>query len=300
MTEGKERCLPNEAHSDGDFTEDTFFDGTIRVRQPRFGYRFSLDAVVLAHAVRPRQGETVLDLGTGCGVIPILLGSQYKDVRIYAVEIQEELASLAKENVILNRLESRIHILHADLRTMDYASIPLPVDRVVSNPPFRRIPSGRINPNTQRAIARHEVALTLGGLFQVVRSVLKTGGRLAMIYCADRLAELFSSLDAFGLRPKMLRNLHSYQNSVAKLCLVEAVKGACGGLTIAPPLIIYESGRVYTKEVRQMFIPQGMNAPAGEFGFMDRCLSENPDHALSSYRHPAARSGESNNDGTIS
>ena len=245
---------PAAEKPDTSYTEDTFLKGRIRIRQPRLGYRFSLDAPVLAHAARPRSGDTVLDLGTGCGVIPVLIGSRNKDIRIYAVEMQEELASLAKENVILNRLESQIHILHADMRTMDYASIPLPVDMVVSNPPYRRISSGRINPNTQRAMARHEVSITLRDLLRVVRSALKTGGKLIMIYSAGRLAELFSALDAYGLQPKMLRTLHTYQKSAAKICLIEAVKGACPEITIEPPLIIYQSKGVYTHELHQMLI----------------------------------------------
>lgn len=236
-------------------TEDTFFEGKIVLRQPRNGYRFSLDAPVLASHAKPRTGDTVLDLGTGCGIVSLLMAWRRPDIRVIGVEIQEALAALAMENVAMNCLESRVKILHADMRTIDLAMIPMPVDMVVTNPPYRRIPSGRINPDTQRAVARHEVSITLAELLHVARRVLKTGGRFLIVYSAERLADLFRELDIAGFEPKKLRTLHTHPGAAAKICLVEAVKGGRPGIHIGPPLIIYESDGAYTAQIRKMFVP---------------------------------------------
>lgn len=234
------------------FTTDTFLEGALVVRQPRNGYRFSLDAPILAWHARPRPGETVLDLGAGCGIVSLVLARRHEAIRIYGVEIQEELASLAKENVSANGFGERVTIIHGDMRDLRPGWLPRPVDVVVTNPPYRRVSSGRINPDSQRAIARHEVFLSLPSLLAVVRSVLKTGGRFVMVYQAQRLSELFLEMAAAGLSPKTLISIHGRRDTGAKICLVVAVKGANPGLEIKEPLIVYEASGAYTDAVRRM------------------------------------------------
>jgi tRNA1Val (adenine37-N6)-methyltransferase len=138
------------------YTTDTFFNGRIQVRQNRVGYRFSIDAVLLACQAAPRSGDKVIDLGAGCGIISLIMAYRCPDITVTAVEVQEELVQLAISNVKNNHLQDRITVLDADMKTMVSDMTAGPVDLVVCNPPYRRPGSGRINPDNQRAIARHE------------------------------------------------------------------------------------------------------------------------------------------------
>jgi tRNA1Val (adenine37-N6)-methyltransferase len=236
-------------------TADTFCGGGIKLRQPRSGYRFSIDAVILSGCLHPRPGDSIVDLGTGCGIIPILLSHRRPDVRVWGVEVQESLASLAAENVRVNGMESRVTVLGADLRNIGVDAFGGPVDWVVSNPPYRRRRSGRVNPNTERALARHEIAMTLPDLIAAARRVLKTGGRFAVIYAAERVAELVSQMRLEHIEPKSLRSIHSCHGSNACLVMVEGVKNGGPGVTLPPPMVIYDEDGGYSQEVRCLVSP---------------------------------------------
>ena len=177
--------------------------------QSRLGYRFSIDAVLLAHFVEPRPGQTLIDLGTGCGIIPLMLVFRHPHIRVWGVEIQPELVELAADNVRANHMADRIHILQADMRAITPDLSAGPVDVVCSNPPYHRGRAGRLNPDGQRAVARHEIAITLPALLQASRRVLKTGGRFVTIYPAERAAELIGHMRSMHLEPKRLRPVHS-------------------------------------------------------------------------------------------
>jgi tRNA1Val (adenine37-N6)-methyltransferase len=236
-------------------TGDTFFDGRLRVAQSRLGYRFSIDAVLLAHFVQPRPGQTLIDLGTGCGIIPLMLVFRHPRLRVWGVEIQPELVGLATDNVRANHMDDRICILQADMRAITPDMSAGPVDVVCSNPPYRRGRSGRMNPDGQRAVARHEVAITLPALLQASRRVLKTGGRFVTIYPAERAAELIGHMRSMHLEPKRLRLVHSTGQTDARRVLVEGRAAGRPGLTIAPPLIVYGKDGEYSDEVRRMLLP---------------------------------------------
>ena len=236
-------------------TTDTFFGGKLRINQEAAGYRFSIDAVLLAHHVRPRAGEKLLDLGTGCGIIPLILAYRNPEITAIGIEIQHELADLAISNVNANHMRNRITVLHLDMRNLKPAMIDGPADVVVCNPPYRSPNSGRLNPDTQRAIARHELKVSLIDVLETAHRVLRTSGRFLTIYPAQRIAELLFQMHLAGIEPKFMRTIHSRLEEKAKLILVGGTKGAQTGMTIGPPLIIYaEEGR-YSKEVRQMFEP---------------------------------------------
>lgn len=236
-------------------TSDSFFNGRIQIRQDRTGYRFSIDAVLLAHYARPRPADCVLDLGTGCGIIPLILAFRHPDITIYGVEIQKELSDLGVLNVRNNRMQERITILCQDMRNLKPDMIAGPVDLVVCNPPYRKPNSGRLNPDHQRAVARHEIKATLPDVLMAARRMLRTAGKFAVIYAAERTVELFTQMHAIGIEPKMLRNIHSSRDTAAKLVLVEGVKGGRPGTRIAPPLIMYDERGDYTSEVLDMFEP---------------------------------------------
>jgi tRNA1Val (adenine37-N6)-methyltransferase len=234
-------------------TPDSFGGGRIRIRQPRCGYRFSIDAVLLAGHVAPGPSERIVDLGTGCGVVALLLACGRPQLRVWGIELQPELAALAAENVRDNGWSDRVSILQADLQVIGPAELGGPVDRVVANPPYRRARSGRINPDGQRALARHEIAVTLPGLTAAARRLLRTGGRLHLVYAAERTAELLGGMRADGIEPKRLRPVQSRADEDAALVLVEGIKGARPGMTLSPPLVVYAGEGRYTEEVELMF-----------------------------------------------
>jgi tRNA1Val (adenine37-N6)-methyltransferase len=236
-------------------TEDTFFEGRLRVAQSRIGYRFSIDAVLLAHFFQPRAGQTLVDLGTGCGIIPLMLVFRHPRIRAWGIEIQPELAGLAADNVRANHMADRIRILQADIRAITPDMTAGPVDVVCSNPPYRRGRSGRLNPDGQRAVARHEIAITLPGLLHTSRRLLKTGGRFVTIHPAERAAELIGQMRSMHLEPKRLRPVHSTAQTDARRVLVEGLAGGRPGLTIAAPLIVYGQDGEYSSEVQRMLLP---------------------------------------------
>lgn len=236
-------------------TLDTFFSGGLRLKQHRRGYRFSIDAVILAGYLHPHSGDKVVDLGTGSGIIPILLAFRRPGVRIWGVEVQESLAALAAENVRSNRMEPRVSILNADLRDIGADAFGGPVDWIVSNPPYRRGRSGRVNPDAQRALARHEIAMTLSDLVAAARRLLKTGGRLVVIYTAERIADLLFCMRSEHIEPKCLRSIHSGRQSNARLILVEGIKNGGPGVVLPPPLIIYDENGDYSQEIQSLMLP---------------------------------------------
>jgi tRNA1Val (adenine37-N6)-methyltransferase len=237
------------------YITDTFFNGRIQVKQNRVGYRFSIDAVLLAYQAAPRSGDKVIDLGAGCGIISLIMAYRRPDITVTAVEVQEELAQLAISNVKNNHLQDRITVLDADMRTMKPDMMAGPVDLVVCNPPYRRPGSGRINPDNQRAVARHELKANLQDVMFAARRFLKTGGRFITIYTAERTADILCQMRADSIEPKCFRTIHSDPSSEAKLILVEGIKGGNPGLKIAPPLIVYDKNGDYTDDVQQMFEP---------------------------------------------
>jgi len=247
------RCEPRYDHRQG--TMDAFFGGRLRVRQQRSGYRFSIDAVLLAHHVAPAPRDRILDLGTGCGIIPLILGYRHPGVRIYGVEVQPELAELAARNVSENRMQSRITILCMDLKALVPGTVAGEVDVVVCNPPYRAPGSGRMSPDPQRAIARHEIRASLADILKAARRMLRNGGKCVMIYPAERTADLLVTMRTEKLEPKSLRAVYSTRGAEARLILVTAAKHGRPGLRIQAPLTIYTRNGAYTGEVKRMLAP---------------------------------------------
>ena len=236
-------------------TPDTFLNGRIKVKQDRFGYRFSIDSILLACHALPRSGDKVLDLGTGCGIIPLILAYREPNLKIFGIEVQKELADIADSNVEENHMGDIITILCKDMKELKNDMISGPVDLIVSNPPYRKAESGRINPDMQRAVARHEIKVSLDDITATVRRILRTAGRFVTIYSAERITDLLTHLRSAGIEPKFLRMIHSGIKTEAKLVLVEGIKGGRPGVKIGPPLIIYNEKGAYTQEVEEMFLP---------------------------------------------
>ncbi len=241
-------------------TLDTLFGGKIRLVQEKDGYRFSLDAILLAGFVWLRSGERVIDLGTGIGVIPLILGNRGEEAEeIVGVEIQEKLFELAKRNVFNNGLGDLIHIYQRDIKGVADDFPCSSFDVVVSNPPFYRVSSGRINPSSQKAIARHEVMCTIDDVLQAASYLLKDGGRVFVVFPAHRSVNLFESLRSAMLEPKTLRWVHSRTSDEAKFVLTEASKGGGEGVEVLPPFFIYNHDGKYTPEMETLYIDATMH-----------------------------------------
>jgi tRNA1Val (adenine37-N6)-methyltransferase len=235
-----------------DVTLDSIRD--VRIYQSKSGYRFSVDALLLYEFVNLKKVGLIADLGAGTGIIGILLAKKYPVAQVTLIEFQKGLAKLAEENIAVNRLESRMHIVNGDIRELaGQGFFPCGFDLVVSNPPFRRYNSGRINAEEEKAIARHEIKLSLHELVEAASSLLRTRGRLCIIYHPNRLSELTDTLREKNIEPKRLRFVHSHISSEAKMVLLEAVKGGRTGLKVERPLYIYRENGGYTEEMERLY-----------------------------------------------
>lgn len=221
-----------------DETLDTFFSGGLYILQKKRGYRFSVDAVLLSQFINLRKDEKVIDLGTGCGILPLLLSQTTKTHFFVGVEIQKGLAECAKKNVILNHLGDRISILHQDFRELKATFPSGSFDVVISNPPFRQYRTGRVNPSMEKAVARHEIKGTLGDLIRMASYLLPNKGRCYLIFPALRTVDLLMVLRSEKLEPKRLKFVHPRLEEDAKLILIESIKASGVELKIMEPLVL--------------------------------------------------------------
>ena len=236
-------------------TADAFLNGNIRIMQNKTGYRFSIDAILLASHVDTHPGDKVVDIGTGCGIIALMLAYRNPEIKVYGIEVQKSLSVLAALNVKDNNMIDRVKIFCSDVKDLKKSAISGPADIVVCNPPYRKAKSGRVNPDNQRALARHEIKITLPDVFKTAGSLLRVSGRFIMIYPSERIADIITNMRLSGIELKYLRFIYSKKNAESKLVIVEGVKGGRPGATIAPPLVIYSDDGSYSDEVGRMFIP---------------------------------------------
>ena len=241
-----------------DVTLDTIRN--IKIYQSRTGYRFSVDALLLYDFVNLRKVNGIADLGSGSGIVGILLAKKYSDAEVTLFEIQNSLAMLAEKNIVLNSLEDRIKVIKTDIREIKNVDsspvIPRCFDLVVSNPPFRILKSGRISAEEEKAIARHEIKLKLHELVNAASYLLKAKGRFCIVYHPHRLSELMELLKKKDLEPKRLRFVYSHFLSEAKMVLLESVKGGRMGMKVDKPLYIYKKDGSYTEEMEKMYNPE--------------------------------------------
>ena len=205
-----------------DETLDDLLRGELRLIQKRRGYRYSVDALLLASFVLPASGETVLELGTGSGVISLILAQRGSPKKIIGVEIQRRLAGMAKRNVRLNRFQNLITILHRDLKKLPEIYPPGSFDLILSNPPFRPLGSGNLSANPEKAIARHELRVTLSELLAVSRHLLKPSGRLCLVYPYERWSHLLAEIHKAGLLVARTQLAYDRKGGKPRLALVEA------------------------------------------------------------------------------
>lgn len=232
--------------------EDLQLNG-LRLIQKKNGFRFGMDSVLLADFADIRPSDTVVDLGSGNGVLPILLAGRGKGSRYYAVEIQEEAAALAERNAALNQLETRMNVLHCDAGVVQRHFPPCGVDAVICNPPYGRPEATLSSPVPEKAIARSQAVDTLDRFLTGAFLILKGKGKLSLVYPAPQMLYLMNLLQSHHLEPKRFRLVYPYEDKPANLVLVEAVKDAKPTLHPLPPLIIYQKNGDLTNELKSVY-----------------------------------------------
>lgn len=237
-----------------DETIDTLFGGEIKLTQHRTGYRFSLDSVLLAHFASVKDRDKVIDLGTGNGVIPMMLAYLYPSISISGVEIQQAMAQRAERNARLNGFNDRVTILCVDVADAPSLWRPGSFDLVICNPPYRRLSSGRLSPESEKQIARHETKATLDDFLTTASFLLTVKGRFACIYLAERSVDLLVNMRRAGIEPKRLKTVHPFIESEARMVLVEGARAGRSMLQVLPPLVIYDQPNRYSAEVARMLL----------------------------------------------
>ena len=213
---------------------------------------FSLDAVLLAHFLRFKSRQRVLELGTGTGVIPLLIADEV--ARVDAVELNPVMADLAARNVFLNELEAKVFVREGDYRSIRELYPAESFDIVLANPPYRPVAHGQVNKISGVARARHEFTATLENVVPAARYALRFGGRFAMVHLPERLGEILVALHEHQMEAKRLRLVQPKPGKASNMMLVEAVVGAApGGLKVLPPLIVHEEDGSYTEEIKRIY-----------------------------------------------
>ena len=217
--------------------------------QKRNGFCFGMDAVLLAGFARVNPGERAIDLGTGTGIIPILLEARYEGEHYTGLEIQEEVAEMARRSVRLNGLEDKVDIALGDIKEASVRFGRAQFDVVTSNPPYMNDAHGLKNPDLPKAIARHEVLCTLDDVVREAAGLLKPGGRFYMVHRPHRLIEIINTLTKYKLEPKRMKLVHPFVDKDANMVLIEAVRGGKSMIKVEAPIIVYKEQGVYTDEI---------------------------------------------------
>ena len=214
---------------------------------------FGMDAVLLSGFVRVKPGAAVLDLGTGTGIIPLLIEAKTQAAKICAIEIQEESADMARRSVMLNHLEKKIDIVTGDLKEADRFFDAASFDVITCNPPYMIGQHGLTNPDAPKAIARHEILCTLEDVVRTAAKLLKTGGNFCLVHRPFRLPEIMTVMVKYRLEPKRMRLVYPYADQEPNMVLIEGCRGGRPRMTVEKPLIIFREPNVYTDEVRDTY-----------------------------------------------
>lgn len=231
---------------------DDLQNGYFVIQDPK-KFCFGMDAVLLSGFAKVKKGEAVLDMGTGTGIIPILLRAKSEGEHFTGLEIQEECADMANRSVSYNGLESEISIVRGDIREAAEIFGAASFHVITSNPPYMIGAHGLQNMNMPKAIARHEVLCTLEDVASQAAELLKDRGRFYMVHRPFRLAEIMNVLTKYKLEPKRMQLVYPYIDREPNMVLLEALKGGNSRITVERPLIVYEKPGIYTKDILQLY-----------------------------------------------
>ena len=226
----------------------------LKILQKKDGFCFGMDSVLIANFAKiSRKNAIVADLGTGTGIISILVAGKQNPKKVYAIEIQEELVNMAKRSVKYNGLEEKIDVINADIVGISRGEFNKKFDYVISNPPYKKINTGLINDNEKKLISRHEVKCTLGDVVFEASKLLKDNGIFYMVHRPDRLSDIFNVMRENKVEPKEIQLVYPHLKDEANLVLIKGVKCGKPSLKILKPLIVYNENNEYTEELLKFY-----------------------------------------------
>lgn len=226
----------------------------LKVIQNKNGFCFGMDAVLLSDfAKNIKRNATVLDLGTGTGIIPILLCGKTELKKVVGVEIQEEVAKMAKKSILLNNLENKFEILNCNIKELNKIYENQTFDVIVTNPPYKKQDSGIINENEKKLISRHEITANLEDFIKISKYLLKDKGELYMVHRPERLVDIFELMRKYKIEPKELKMVCPNKNKEPNLVLIKGVKNAKPFLKVEKNLYVYDTENNYTKEILEIY-----------------------------------------------
>lgn len=224
----------------------------LKLIQKKDGFRFGVDAVLLANFATIKENTNVIDLGTGTGVVPLLLYAKSKAAKIVGVEIQEHLVDMAKRSVLLNNAQEKVEIINGDIKTLEHFGKGS-FDVVTTNPPYTKLNSGIRCTDIAKDISRHEILCSLEDVIKTSSRLLKIGGNFAMVHKPERLADLICLMRQYKIEPKYLQFVHPYPNKKPNILLVKGVRGGGADLKIMAPLYVYDENMNYSKEINSIY-----------------------------------------------
>ena len=224
-----------------------------QIIQNENGFCFGMDAVLLSGFAKVKKGENALDLGTGTGIIPILLEAKTEGRHFTGLEIQETSADMAQRSVCLNDLNEKVEIVRGDIKEAVDLFGKASFDVVTSNPPYMTGQHGLVNPDMPKAIARHEILCTLEDVIRQVSALLKENGRFYMVHRPFRLSEIMVTMSRYRLEPKRMKLVYPFVDKEPNMVLIEGLKGGRPRVTVEKPLIVYEKPGVYTSEIYDIY-----------------------------------------------
>ena len=224
-----------------------------RIIQNPEKFCFGMDAVLLSGFAKAKKGDVALDMGTGTGIIPILMEAKTECSHLTGLEIQEESADMARRSVALNGLSEKIDIVTGDIKEAGRIFKSASFDIITCNPPYMIGQHGLTNPDAPKAIARHEVLCTLEDVVSQTAKLLKPGGHFYMVHRPFRLAEIITTLSAYKLEPKRMQLVYPFIDKEPNMVLIEAVRGGKSRMTVEKPLIVYKEPGVYMPEIYDIY-----------------------------------------------
>lgn len=237
---------------DNERLDDLQYKG-LKIIQKKDGFCFGVDAVLLSNFAGVRKGARVIDIGTGTGIIAILLAAKTQAREVVGIDIQRDVADMAARSVRLNNLEEKVKILCCDVKNAAREFGPASFDYVVCNPPYMAANAGLVNPNDAKAISRHEIKCSLEDIIAASAEILVPGGKIAVIYRPHRFADMIYLMRRGGLEPKKVRFVHPSPSKKCTMVLVEASKGERPNMTILSPLCIRDETGEYSREIEEIY-----------------------------------------------
>lgn len=232
--------------------DDLQFKG-LRIIQDTEGFCFGVDAVLLANFADVKKGDNVIDLGTGTGIIPILLAGKTQAAKITGLEIQQSMAEMAERSVRLNDLEERVNIVNGDIKNSVKLFGASKFQVVVSNPPYMNSGGGLVNPSDAKAISRHEILCSLEDVIMAGGKLLVPGGQLAMVHRPERLVDIVYLMRKYDIEPKYIRFVHPSPYKKANVLLIKGARGGRPQLKMMEPLYVYDEHGNYSEEINRIY-----------------------------------------------